>query len=187
MFGWIQNLDWAILHWIRDMLQCGALDFLMPKITALGNGGAVWIIAAGALTISKRYRRYGIAMLAALTAGVLIGNACLKNLIARPRPCWLENVTLLIANPTDYSFPSGHTLSSVIGATVLTKANRKFGLMAIPLAVLIAASRLYLYVHFPSDVLAAAVLGIAIGLAVCLAGKMVWSTVKRKNISYDVR
>lgn len=186
MFDWIQNMDWAILHWIRNTLQCGALDFWMPKITALGNGGAVWIVAAGALTSSKRYRRYGLAMLAALAAGVLVGNVCLKHLVARSRPCWLENAALLITNPTDYSFPSGHTLSSVIGATVLTEANRKFGLIAIPLAALIAVSRLYLYVHFPSDVLAAAVLGIAIGLAACPAGKMVWSTVKRKKISHDI-
>ena len=69
---------------------------------------------------------------------------------------------LLIADPTDYSFPSGHTLSSVIGATILTKTDRRFGYAAIPLAALIAFSRLYLYVHFPSDVLAAAVLAAAV-------------------------
>ena len=92
------------------------------------------------------------------------GNVFLKNFVARPRPCWLDSsVRLLIANPTDYSFPSGHTLSSVIGATILTKTDRRFGYAAIPLAALIAFSRLYLYVHFPSDVLAAAVLGVLIG------------------------
>lgn len=165
MFDVIQNIDWAVLHGIRSTLQCGALDVFMPKITALGNGGAVWIAAATAMTLSKKYRKNGIAMFAALAAGVLVGNVCLKHLLARPRPCWLEPVPLLIANPTDYSFPSGHTLSSVIGATVLTKANWKFGLLAIPLAVLIGCSRLYLFVHFPSDVLASVVLGLGIGLA----------------------
>lgn len=174
MFAWIQTIDWTILHWIRDTLQCGALDFLMPKITALGNSGAVWIAAATAMTISKKYRKYGITMFAALAAGVLIGNVCLKHLVARPRPCWLENTPLLIANPTDYSFPSGHTLSSVIGATLLTKANRAFGLAAVPLAVLIAFSRLYLYVHFFSDVLAAAILGIVIGCAACSIQNKIW-------------
>ena len=74
-----------------------------------------------------------------------------------------SSVQLLIAAPTDYSFPSGHTLSSVIGATILAKTDRRFGYAAIPLAALIAFSRLYLYVHFPSDVLAAAVLGVMIG------------------------
>ena len=136
------SIDWSILHWIRDVLTCPFSDSLMPKLTLLGNGGAVWLLAVG----------------------VLVGNVCLKNLIARPRPCWLDSsVRLLIADPTDYSFPSGHTLSPVIGATILTKTDRRFGYAAIPLAALIAFSRLYLYVHFPSDVLAAAVLGVMIG------------------------
>ena len=136
------SIDWSILHWVRDVLTCPFLDFLMPKLILLSNGGAVWLLAVG----------------------MLVGNVCLKNLIARPCPCWLDSsVRLLIADPTDYSFPSGHTLSSVIGATILTKTDRRFGYAAIPLAALIAFSRLYLYVHFPSDVLAAAVLGVMIG------------------------
>ncbi len=89
----------------------------------------------------------------------------MKNIFARPRPCWLETVQLLIASPTDYSFPSGHTLASVIGAYIVTAANRKFGIIAVPLAALVAFSRLYLYVHFPSDVLASLVLGIVIAAA----------------------
>ena len=101
--------------------------------------------------------------------GDLVGNVFLKHLIARPRPCWLDqSVPLLIAVPNDYSFPSGHTLASVIGATILTAADRRFGLIAIPLAILIAFSRLYLYVHFPSDILGAVILGLGIGaLTLC--------------------
>ena len=165
MLDWVQQIDWAVLHGMRDVLSCGVMDFLMPRITALGDNGVIWIVAVAAMTISKKYRTYGIAMFAALAVGVLVGNVCLKNLIARSRPCWLEQVPLLIANPSDYSFPSGHTLASVIGAFMLTAANRKFGAAAIPLAALIGFSRLYLYVHFPSDVLASVVLGTAIGMA----------------------
>ena len=158
------------------------MDFLMPKITALGNGGAIWLAAAAAMTVSKKYRRYGITMLAALAAGVLIGNVCLKNLIARPRPCWIENIPLLISNPTDYSFPSGHTLSSVIGAYLLTAANRRFGFAAVPLAVLIAFSRLYLYVHFLSDVLFSVAIGIIIGFAaVSIMNRIVSGGAKAKE------
>ena len=157
------SLDWTILHGIHDALTCPFLDFLMPKITALGNGGAIWLAAAGGLLCTKKYRKQGVLLLGGLAVGVLVGNVFLKNVIARPRPCWLESVPLLIANPADYSFPSGHTLSSVIGATILTRTDRRFGWAAIPLAALIAFSRLYLYVHFPSDILGAAVLGVAIG------------------------
>ncbi len=160
------SLDQTLLYWIHDNLSCGVLDALMPKLTLLGSGGAVWLLAAGGMLCTKRYRRQGVILLAGLAVGVLVGNVCLKNLIARPRPCWLDDsVKLLIASPTDYSFPSGHTLSSVIGATVLTETDRRFGWAAIPLAAVIAFSRLYLFVHYPSDILAGAVLGAAIGLA----------------------
>lgn len=165
------NLDQTILYWIHDNLSCGVLDMLMPKLTLLGSGGAIWLLAAAIMLCAKKYRRQGVILLAGLAAGVLVGNVCLKNLIARPRPCWLDDsVKLLIPIPTDYSFPSGHTLSSVIGATVLTKTNRRFGWAAIPLAAIIAFSRLYLFVHYPSDILAGAVLGVAIGLVVYRIG-----------------
>ena len=95
----------------------------------------------------------------------------MKPLFARERPCWIDTtVQLLVSVPKDYSFPSGHTLSSVIAATVWTAADRRFGAVAIPVAVLIALSRLYLFVHLPSDVLAAAILGIVIGVTVWKLG-----------------
>lgn len=160
------NPDQTLLYWIHDNLSCGLLDLLMPKLTMLGDGGAVWLLAAGGMLCTKKYRRQGLILLAALAAGVLVGNVCLKNLIARPRPCWLDNsVRLLVSSPTDYSFPSGHTLSSAIGAAVLTKTDRRLGWAAIPIAAVIAFSRLYLFVHYPTDILAGAVLGAAIGLA----------------------
>lgn len=168
------NLDWEILRLIQTALRSPLLDTLMPKITALGNSGAIWVLAAGGLLCTKKYRKQGVLLLAGLALGVLVGNVCLKHLVARPRPCWLDpSVPLLIAVPQDYSFPSGHTLSSVIGATILTGTDRRFGIAAIPLAVLIAFSRLYLYVHFPSDVLAGAILGLGIGLLMLAVGRKV--------------
>lgn len=165
------SFDQAILNWIQNTLVCPVMDHLMPAITLLGNGGAVWLLAAVLLLITKKYRRYGAFLLVGLGIGVLTGNVILKPLISRPRPCWIDkSVTLLIAVPQDYSFPSGHTLSSVIGATILTKADKRFGLAAIPLAALIAFSRLYLYVHYPTDILGAAILGVAIGLVTCAVG-----------------
>ena len=156
--------DWGILHWIQNTIACPFLDAVVPKLTMLGNAGIIWILAGLALLCSKKYRRQGALVLMGLLAGLLVGNIVLKNLVARSRPCWLDlSVRLLIASPTDYSFPSGHTLSSTIAATILTKTDRRFGYAAIPLAVLIALSRLYLYVHFLSDVLIAALLGLLIG------------------------
>lgn len=165
------SLDWAVLQAIQNHLVCPFLDAVMPVITALGNAGAIWLATALALICTKKYRRQGILLLGGIALGYLVGIVCLKNLLARPRPCWLDpSVSLLIARPSDYSFPSGHTMISVIGATILTKTNRQFGYIAIPLAALIAFSRLYLYVHFPSDILGGAVLGVVIGLLVMRVG-----------------
>ena len=84
------NLDQTILYWIHDNLSCGLLDVLMPKLTLLGSGGAIWLLAAGGMLCTKRYRRQGVILLAGLAAGVLVGNVCLKNLIARPVPAgWM--------------------------------------------------------------------------------------------------
>lgn len=143
--------------------------------------GLLWVLLAAwywLLTAAWLYRsavnagmNKSLWMILGLAVGVLVGNVCLKNLIARPRPCWLDDsVMMLISSPADYSFPSGHTLPSVIGATVLTKTDRRFGWAAIPLAAVIAFSRLYLFVHFPSDILAGAILGVIIGEAVYRIG-----------------
>jgi len=156
-------MDFFILDLIKNIFECPFMDFIMPKITSLGNGGFIWILTAVILLFFKKYRKGGIAMLIALAVGAILGSVILKPLIARPRPFHANGeLPLLIKIPTDFSFPSGHTMSSVSSAYVLTFINKKFGYFAIPLAVLIAFSRLYLYVHFPSDVLAGAIIGIII-------------------------
>lgn len=168
----LTKFDFSVLYAIQDHLRCVFLDFLMPKITFLGNFGIIWLLAATALCMTKRYRKKGFFLFAGLLIGLLIGNLLLKNLVARPRPCWIDpSVSLLIAVPRDFSFPSGHTLASAISATVLTLTDRRFAIPAIPLALLIGFSRLYLFVHFPSDVFFSLFLGVAIGVLVFFLGR----------------
>ena len=124
MLEFIQSADWSILHWIQENLRCGALDALLPKLTLLGEAGAIWIAVAMGLLLTKKYRKYGVCLSLALVAGLLICNVGLKNIVARPRPCWLESIDLLVKNPRDYSFPSGHTWSAVAGAWVATVRTR---------------------------------------------------------------
>lgn len=139
------------------------LDNILCNITALGDKGILWIAIGVILLCTKRYRKAGLLLLLSLLACFLVGNVVLKNLIQRDRPCWLyPEVELLIKNPTDYSFPSGHSMIGFAGATALWFANRKFGVAAYLLAAIIAFSRLYLFVHWPSDVLTGSIIGIII-------------------------
>lgn len=161
------ELEFKVLDFIQEFLRCPFLDFLMPKITVLGNDGIIWIVAALVLLATKKYRRGGLALAVGLIAVLLIGNITLKPLIARTRPFDLvENIELLVAAPTDFSFPSGHTLSSVVAAAILTMTDKRFGYVAIPLAVLIAFSRLYLYVHFLTDILGGVLIGAVISTVI---------------------
>lgn len=167
------GFEFAILDSIQG-LRCDFLDTIVPVITSLGNKGYIWIAIGLMMCVSRKYRKYGIILLAVLTAGLLVGNVCLKHLVMRPRPCWInDSIDMLIRIPRDYSFPSGHTLSSAGAATVITGADRRFGWVAIPLAVLIAFTRLYLYVHFPTDILAGALIGFGLGMAGLIIGRKV--------------
>lgn len=164
-----EHFDLPILDWIAETLRCGFLDFLMPLITVLGDAGIFWIAVAVVLLFIPKYRKIGLGMGAALIIGLLVCNVTLKPLIARPRPYdyqlthFGKTIELLVARPHDFSFPSGHTLASFEGATVLLIGNKKMGIPAMVLACLIAFSRMYLYVHYPTDVLVSVVLGVAFG------------------------
>ena len=163
-----QGFDLPILDWIAEKLWSPFLDAVMPIITMLGDAGIFWIVLAVALLCFPNTRKIGLSMGAALLMGLLICNITLKPLMARIRPYdyqlahYGKTIALLVEPLHDYSFPSGHTLASFEGAVVLTLYNRKWGIPALVLASLIAFSRLYLYVHYPTDVLFALVLGVGI-------------------------
>ena len=155
--------EFQILDWIAG-LRTEWLDTLMPIISAFGNDGIGWIIVAIILTCIPQYRKAGLTIGLALIFCLLIGNMTLKPLIARPRPySYFPEMTLLVAPLADFSFPSGHTFASFASATALYLNHKRLGIAAYMLAAVIAFTRLYLYVHFPSDVLAGMVLGIFSG------------------------
>jgi undecaprenyl-diphosphatase len=159
IFGLIQNADDKILDFIQLNMRNPACDKLMPLLSFLGNWGMVWIIAALVFIILKKHRQLGINLLLSLLLCTLIGNTLIKPLVERVRPCNVNMLyALLIARPEDFSFPSGHTTTSFGAAVTIFYYNKKMGVWAFVLAALIAFSRLYLYVHYPSDVLAGALL-----------------------------
>lgn len=165
----MNEIELKILLWMRDVFQCAFLDWFMPLITKLGDEGIFWIAVAVVLLFIPKCRKAGAAIGLSLLIGLLIGNLTLKPLIARIRPYDLyyelngEHIKLLIDAESSFSFPSGHTLASFEAATALLLNKRKLGIIALVLAILIAFSRMYLFVHYPTDILGGAVLGIGIG------------------------
>lgn len=157
----IQNLDNSILFFIRNNMHDKILDRIMIISTYLGDNGLIWIIVACLLMISKRYRTLGLMVLGALLLGTILGEGMLKHIFHRIRPSAdIPPMQLLIRKPMTYSFPSGHTTSSFAAAGVLSKYLRNYAVGIFILACLIAFSRIYLYVHYPTDVLAGIVLGL---------------------------
>lgn len=160
-------MDFAILYGIQNTLACPPLDALMAFVTTCGDHGLIWIVVGIVLLISRKTRRWGITLLVTLGITWLICEYGVKVLVARPRPFMLDpSHTLLIAPPGGFSFPSGHALASFLAATIIafSPVARGWKAAAWIMAALIAFSRLYLFVHFPTDVLAGAIIGVIAAL-----------------------
>lgn len=170
MIAWLDN---TILDWFQS-IHNDMLTNIFRIITTLGEAGVVWILIGLILIIQRNTRWVGMTMLLALLFSLLVGNVTLKPLVARPRPCWRHpEIELLIANPTDYSFPSGHAMSSFAAATAVFMWHWRWGIAALLGAVVMACTRLYFYVHYPTDILAGMLIGILLGI-LAYAGLCQW-------------
>ena len=162
----MQAMELAVLDWIQAHLRCGFLDAVLPAISWTCNHGELWIILAAILLLRRRQRWTGVSLSFALVLDLLLCNMLLKPLVGRLRPFAVNAAAeLLIPPPLDASFPSGHTAVSFAAVFALKTAGSPLWKPALALAVVIALSRLYLYVHWPSDVLGGALLGAAVGWA----------------------
>ena len=164
-------MDIAVLDAIQQHLRTPLLDQIMLLATHLGDLALVWLVAGAVLVAQPRYRRWGVAVLLAVVATAILGMFVLKPLFGRARPfVAYEFAGLLIPPPSGDSFPSNHSMVSFAAAAALCCLPGKgrgvlaLKVSAVAVACLIAFSRLYLYVHYPSDILAGAVIGIAVGI-----------------------
>ncbi len=174
-------MDQAILDSIQAQLRSPFLDVFMTFVTHLGDFALIWFVIALILIAQPRYRLYGVAVIVAVIATALIGMFVLKPLFGRVRPFIAHDfMGLLIPPPSGTSFPSNHSMVSFAAAAAiccLPKGSRavtavKVG--AVVCAMLIAFSRIYLYVHYPTDIIGGAIIGIALGIASVWAVKRLW-------------
>ncbi len=162
MLETLLNIDGGFLLLLQEYLRTPLLNDIMIFITTLGNGGMIWIAATIILLIPKKTRKVGIMSAMALLASLIINNNIVKNLVQRPRPYMtFQDIRILIPTPSEFSFPSGHTSSSFAAASVFYRhLPKKLGVPAVVLAGLIGFSRLYVGVHYPTDVIAGVIMGI---------------------------
>lgn len=170
----IQSFDLSVLNAIQSSLRCGFLDTVTVYLSYLTTSGIIWIVLGVILLFFRKTRTAGIVLLAALALGFLTGDVLLKHLINRPRPFTVNpDVVLLIKPPSGASFPSTHCTLAAAATTVLLAKKRLLGFIALVLTICIAFSRLYLYVHFPTDVLCGLLLGILCGSIALIAARAI--------------
>ena len=168
-------MDFSILYAIQH-LRCPFLDSFILFVTKIaGNYGQIWLAVAALLLVFKKTRKAGFGVLLSYGLVFVIGQYGLKDLIARARPCHIdETVELLIKRPSSYSCPSTHSAWAFAAAASIFLRHKKGGIAAFAAAVIIAFSRLYLFVHFPTDVLFGAALGVICAYAAKLLIDLVW-------------
>ena len=174
MIDYITQIDFNILYWIQENLKCAFLDFLMPLVGTMQDLGIFWICIGLALMIPKKTRYCGMAVLIAMLVDTIMLEYGAKFIFTRVRPCNLVNdVDMLIPKPNSYSFPSNHSASAFAAAVaVAMTVKSKVGIASgFVVSSLIAFSRVYCFVHYPSDVIVGVIAGSLIGFVVCVVMK----------------
>ena len=181
------SFDLPILDWIQANLTSPLGDKIWPIITLFGDDGIFWIALAVILLFFPKTRKTGLGMGIAMALGLLVCNIILKPTVGRPRPYDYQEelgviIPLITKRMHDFSFPSGHTIASFEASVVILLNHKKAGIAALVLAFLIAFSRLYLYVHYPTDVIVSIFLGTAFAfLGNFLSGKVMNRLPQRKG------
>ncbi|MDR1509287.1 MAG: phosphatase PAP2 family protein [Synergistaceae bacterium] len=161
----LKKMDSSLLDWVQASVKTEPMDKVMLFFTKLGDRGAIWIIYAVICACSEKLRQVGVNLTMCVSTCALLGNFAIKPLFRRIRPCNVDNSRmLLLSRPEDSSFPSCHTMTSFAAASVTVwQAGGLLGVTSFVFASMISFSRVYLYVHYPSDVLAGIALGLVTG------------------------
>lgn len=177
----IHNIDFGILDFLQT-LHNDVLDFIMSVFTHAGDNGYVWIGICILLLCIPKTRKIGIYLAITLIVEVVLNDGIIKGIIARERPFLQRTgIETIIKQPSGYSFPSGHSASSFAAATAIFLHNKRLGIGAYVLAAFIAFSRLYFYVHFPTDVICGSLFGILIGFTVNKLLKFIEKKMKKSS------
>lgn len=158
-------VDGDVFHFINSGLSNAILDKIMPLLTNLGDSRMAWIFILVMVAINHRPIERGLKKgiyLSLIYGFVSVSQLFIKHLINRPRPFLEQDAIVRAAFPADFSFPSGHTATAFMMAVILSKQFPRYRYAFYFLACLVGFSRVYLGIHYPSDVIAGAIIGYAI-------------------------
>lgn len=188
MYGKVSNVFYW--QWEMDFLQAiphvDWFTVIMKIFTYMGEAGAFWIALSIVLAIIPKTRKCGFTMMIAMAVTFILGNLVLKNLLARCRPGWLdqtffESIKNGIKYPKDYSIPSGHTMNGITASLCIFFYEKRFGILAIVIACIIAFSRMYFFVHWPTDIITGALLGAIDAVISFFIIKKIYEAVEKKK------
>ena len=190
-------MEIQILHWF-ETLHNPITNPIFYVITTLGNAGWFWIVLAVLMltVLPKKYKKAGLTMAIALILSLIFCNGIMKHLWARPRAFWVVGQNFVVGNEFenlygifnsihDYSFPSGHSSASFAAAVSIFMWRKKEGSAALVLAALIAFSRLYFTVHYPTAVLVGTITGALYGVAAYFIVKALMNKVPKLNAIFN--
>lgn len=161
------DFEFQILNYIQEHFRSGFMDALMSVVSVMGKLSWIWVVLAVVLMIIKKTRKCGITLAIDLVFNLVAANLIIKPIVSRIRPCVLNRTVQLLSEiPFDASFPSGHSLFAFGAATIIFIYHKGWGLVAYLFAIIMGFSRMYLYMHFPTDVLVGGILGIIFGVVV---------------------
>lgn len=178
-------LEWdaSVLLWIQENMRTDLMTTIMKAITRLGDGGSLWIVLAIVLLALNKTRKVGATSALALIITFLTVNVGIKNVVARTRPYEvIEGLTNLVGKQSDFSFPSGHSAHAfAVGVVILIMMPKKIGVPVFVISILMAFSRLYVGVHYPTDVIAGVVLGTIIAFISVFVVNKICEAWKKRN------
>ena len=171
------NWEAEVLFWIRDNLTCGFMDWLMSTVSLLCTADIIWFVLAAVLIYRKDTRKVGVTLLLALIISIVICNGILKPTVERIRPYDEFGVSLIVPASSEFSFPSGHTTGVTVVTAILLKHFRKWGYLMSIFAVMVMFSRMYLFMHYPTDILG----GIAVGIVSVILAHLITSYLEKRK------